>query len=108
MVGIRRLSAIAGVLPSLVAPPALATSVFVATPEGDWFDGASWSTNAPPTTSDAAVIDNGGTAVASSASPLYPTGTPVEAAGLAVGSRTDPSMPVDASGAVQLTTSIWR
>jgi hypothetical protein len=83
---------------------ASAAPIFTASPEGDWFDGVSWSTGVAPTASDAAVIDNGGTAVASSASPLYPgAGTAVLATSLAVGSRTDAAMPVDSNGAVELT-----
>jgi hypothetical protein len=45
---------------------------FTAATEGDWFDGASSDGGLAPTATDSPAIDNGGTAVASSGSPLYP------------------------------------
>jgi hypothetical protein len=102
MVGLRRVSAIVGALSALAAPPALASSIFIATPEGDWFDGTSWSTGVAPGAADDAVIDDGATATASSGSPLYPGAGTIEVNSLAVGSRIDAASPSRVSGALEL------
>jgi hypothetical protein len=87
----------------LLSTQASAVPIFTAPVEGDWFDGASWSSGIAPTTADDPQIDNGATATASSASPLYPGGgAAVEVQSLAIGSRLDATQPVDAAGALEL------
>jgi hypothetical protein len=51
----------------------------------DWFDPVNWGPAAVPTPADDTSIDNAGTAVADSGSPLYPPGVAAQTRDLAIG-----------------------
>jgi hypothetical protein len=95
----RCFTALVAAIAALASAPASAATIFAAS-TGDWFDGASWNTGVAPTSTDDVVIDNGGTATASSSSPGAVT--PIEVNSLAVGSRTDAAQPDDPSGTLDL------